>query len=451
MRIFPPALVIGEREGFTPDKDIFNRADFGAGLTHLVGAVSDPLVIALDGKWGTGKTTFLAMWAGELRNAGFPVVRFDAFEHDYMDDAFTAIAGEIIALAQELRVADTPAGRKFLEKAVGAGRVLLRTSLKLGIKIGTLNALEASDISDVAAEFSDEAAELVDKHVGELLTTHKKQQETLDAFRQALSDLPTLLATSAESEDQEGPPKPLIFIIDELDRCKPLFALEILERIKHFFQVPGVHFVLGAHIGQLRNSVSVAYGSGIDNHMYLQKFIQLTFVLSEHASHEHERVINKYMAFLARALDFTGANSDSVKYGIQVIREVADKKQYSLRTIERIMTTFSLALAVTPQNRFQAPAILGGLCVMKVTAPDLFAKAKNGSLTIDEAADALGLDLSGDPADQEWTTKWFRFALEKEPPPEIAERMRQSLFDYHMGRESIVPIIANTVIDRLKP
>ncbi len=64
MHIFPRALQIGDTEGFTVEKDIFGRQELGSGLTNLVGSVADPMVIAIDGQWGTGKTTFLKMWAG---------------------------------------------------------------------------------------------------------------------------------------------------------------------------------------------------------------------------------------------------------------------------------------------------------------------------------------------------------------------------------------------------
>ena len=67
MRLFPPTLEIGEKEGFTKEKDIFGRSTTGKGLTNIVCQVTDPLVIAIDNEWGTGKTTFLKMWAGELR------------------------------------------------------------------------------------------------------------------------------------------------------------------------------------------------------------------------------------------------------------------------------------------------------------------------------------------------------------------------------------------------
>src|SRR5262245_21374497 len=103
MHLFLPPLKIGDTEGFTKENDTFGREHLGKGLTNLVTSVADPLVIAVDGQWGSGKTTFLKMWAGELRKAGFGVVYFDAFENDYAEDAFTAIASELISLAQEKR------------------------------------------------------------------------------------------------------------------------------------------------------------------------------------------------------------------------------------------------------------------------------------------------------------------------------------------------------------
>ena len=100
MRIIEPELEIGDLDGFKPELDIFKRARVGEGMTHLVATVDHPMVLALDADWGSGKTVFLKMWAGELRKQGFPVVYFDAYANDFFEDAFLAIAGEILALAK---------------------------------------------------------------------------------------------------------------------------------------------------------------------------------------------------------------------------------------------------------------------------------------------------------------------------------------------------------------
>ena len=98
MRIFAPDLVIGDLDKLEPEHDLFKRADLGEGLTRLVKSVQDPMVIAVDADWGAGKTVFLKMWAGELRKAGIPVVYFDAFANDYVDDALSIRSGIGLAL-----------------------------------------------------------------------------------------------------------------------------------------------------------------------------------------------------------------------------------------------------------------------------------------------------------------------------------------------------------------
>ena len=124
MHIFQPQLEIGDEEGFSTEKDIFNLKEFGQSLMDLNERVEDPLVIALDGPWGSGKSTFIKMWLGLLRQNNFPVIYFDAFVNDHIEDAFTAIAGEVIALADEN---DAEGNTSFKDKAVNASKVLLKS------------------------------------------------------------------------------------------------------------------------------------------------------------------------------------------------------------------------------------------------------------------------------------------------------------------------------------
>jgi KAP-like P-loop domain-containing protein len=143
--------------------------------------------------------------------------------------------------------------------------------------------------------------------------------------------------------------------------------------MKHFFAVPKVHFVLGANLDQLRNSISVAYGSTIDAQMYLQKFIQLTMFLVDQGQYHHERVTTKFLNHLIRVLEFKQEHIELVQEAAAVFRHAAEHRNLSLRAIEQMMT-------YKPQNALCPGCILGGLCVMRVTSPELFAKAKAGTL-----------------------------------------------------------------------
>ncbi|XSG82671.1 MAG: KAP family P-loop NTPase fold protein [Methyloligella sp. ZOD6] len=450
MRLFPPPIEIGDEEGFTAEKDIFGRARIGAGLTHLLSAASDPIVVGVDGQWGSGKTIFLKMWAGELRKAGYPVVYFDAFENDYLEDAFLALASQIINLAQDKKKQATPKGRKFINSAVKAGKILMRSGVKVGVKGATAGLVSVIDLEEIASDIASEASSLADKHVGQLLTKQKQQKDAIQGFRDALSELPSLLSERPKSNDKQQTPKPLIFIIDELDRCRPSFALELLERIKHFFSVENVHFVLGVHLGQLTNSVVIAYGPNIDARTYLQKFIQLTLPLVDRQRLKHEKTPAKYLEYLRSSMEFKHEDRNIVDHSIELILHVEEHIDLSLRSIERIMSNLVIALAYTPRNTLRVPPIIAGLCILKVTEPHLFNLAKQGRLTYPQVRDALIIDgKTENRAIRDWLARWWKFCTNE--PTEGAEDLAKSLWQYNIEATEIIPHTAHAVIDRLQP
>ena len=161
MRLAPPRLEIGDRDGFD-GTDIFCYEKFGRNLASLVESLEGSSVVALDGGWGSGKTVFAKQWAGLLRNCGSAVIYFDAFAADSGDDPLFDIASQLFAAAKEGRVR-----KDFGEKAVAVFKVLamrvpaaaLRLTVGGGLGeeiVGTLaDAQEAgtSDGGDVSAAF----------------------------------------------------------------------------------------------------------------------------------------------------------------------------------------------------------------------------------------------------------------------------------------------------------
>ena len=455
MRLFPPVLEIGEEEGFTNEKDIFGRKTMGNGLTNIISKVSDPLVIAVDSEWGSGKTTFLKMWAGELRKQKIPVIFFDAFQHDYVEDAFTAIAGEMISLATEKKKQNEPTTKRFVKSSVGAAKIILRSGLKIGVKLATAGALDAADIGEIGSDVAKEASDLEDKYVGELVTKQKQEKDTIQAFRNALELLPSFLATMKdESHDDSKPTSPLIIIVDELDRCRPDFALQILERIKHFFSVPSVHFVLGVHIGQLRNSVSAVYGSGIDAAKYLQKFINLTLHLTESSAEPHRRTTTVYIDYLMNEMMPERQLETSFAFFKEYLRHLAHGTGLSLRAIEKIMTTLSISLSYRPRNIFSSDPILIGLCALKIVNPDLYASAKSGAKIFEEAKGSLAFTIAPDDREKyavEHMIKVWRYFSDPavaDDDPEFRGFGNQ-LWNFNLERSNVVGFVARNIVDRL--
>lgn len=113
MRIIAKKMEISPEEGFA--QDLFGRGTFGKALTNLITQTSDGLVISLDAKWGEGKTTFVKMWQGMLRERNIPSIYIDAFRDDYSSDAFLNLSSHISDYADDNIEKDQ--AKDFREKA----------------------------------------------------------------------------------------------------------------------------------------------------------------------------------------------------------------------------------------------------------------------------------------------------------------------------------------------
>ncbi|MGY6568508.1 MAG: P-loop NTPase fold protein [Salinarimonas sp.] len=98
MKLFPPQSEPALYEEGFGDLDLLGRRAIGQTLSELLERVEDPIVIAVDGPWGSGKTHFLKRWVGahHLENDGTAItVYFDAFANDYLDDPLIGLTGAI--------------------------------------------------------------------------------------------------------------------------------------------------------------------------------------------------------------------------------------------------------------------------------------------------------------------------------------------------------------------
>ena len=271
MKLFPedPIFSIGEvgfdgKDANERPYDVLGRKPLGQKLTDLVERINQPLVIALDGGWGSGKSHFLKLWAGAHRlelGGTAEVIYFDAFEHDYLDDPLVSLVSRLTS-----QKAAGSFGKTALTKLKKAAYPLARLALRVTAAIATTGATEvATAVIDPAIQTLGKAAE---QSIDNFWKIEAGRIATMQAFRDALADLtkPTIAT---------DPPRKIVFIVDELDRCRPDYALTLLEIIKHFFAVPNVHFVLGANLVALENSVKARYGAEINATEYLTKFVQL--------------------------------------------------------------------------------------------------------------------------------------------------------------------------------
>ncbi|PCH68550.1 MAG: hypothetical protein COC12_09880 [Rhodobacteraceae bacterium] len=315
------------KDGFD-GHDKLGRKKTGATLSELVEKVQDPLVIALDGAWGCGKSFFLKCWVGEhLKREGntAQTIYFDAFVHDFLDDPIIALTGVIAERLEESE--DTPA-KSAWRKARQAAPALARAILRVGVSVGTAGIVtNAGDIIDAA---TDTIGDELQGAVADFWKKEEGKRAAMETFRDALVEL------TAPDGDRK-PTRKLIVVVDELDRCRPDYALSLLEIIKHFFNVDGVHFVLGVNLDELENSVRARYGDRTDARKYLQKFITLTMVLSMdgNASGGNIKELTKYLETVVASMEID-QNTVNELQGFLTLPNISAKA--TIRDVQRVLT-----------------------------------------------------------------------------------------------------------------
>lgn len=212
-------------------------------------------VLALGGEWGSGKTTFVKMWRQHLNNREFKTLYFNAWASDYTEDPLIALIAELSELS-----ADNGTINKIAAGAVRITASVLKSTLKGVLKKAT--GIDADVISDAIDESIDIGKKYLDKF--------EEQKTTLEEFKE---NLRKYIAENAGEN-------PIVFFVDELDRCNPHYAVAVLERIKHLFEIPNIVFVLAVNKKELSNAIQGYYGSSkIDSDEYLRRFIDIDFIL----------------------------------------------------------------------------------------------------------------------------------------------------------------------------
>lgn len=440
MKLVTPPLVVKDSDGFR--NDVLQRQQFGDALSNLVTRSTDELVISLDGKWGEGKTTFVKMWQGLLKEKGIPSIYIDAFQNDYTEDAFISIASAITSYVDQHSV-EAQKSSEFKDKAKKVGVRLLSWTAKIGIKAATLGVIKESDIDalseigeDVAADTSETIADLVK----ERLSAHGKEADLIRSFRGSLSDLPATLMDNSSGR--------LVIVIDELDRCKPSFAVEVLEKIKHLFSVKNVVFVLVMHKQQLEEAIRSVYGSNIDAHTYLQKFINIETFIPKRVSDRYSNDIELYIKKLLQLHEITTWGDD--RNIVDCLIPLAQHFNLSLRQLEKVFTNLAIIYSTSGENHLRLVPIIVFIAVVKVVNPNVFGNLLLGKISFSSLCEQIGLpginEEEGGNRKLFWLMSWIRFSMLTEleyqglDANDPIKRFQQSLWEYSVDRERLRPI-----------
>lgn len=236
---------------------LFDRKRYSDILQNLINNYSDGFVLSINNSWGTGKTTFIKMFDQDIKNNDFETIYFNAWENDFETDPLVSIIGELKSLKSGL---DTN-----FEKVVANGAKLLLTTSTSFLKYRA-SKIFGEDVLNIFENLIEKSQEIAEDEINNF----SERKKTINEFKKSLHNY----ITSRETN------KPIVFIIDELDRCKSDYAVNFLENIKHFFSLSGFVFILSIDKIQLSGAIKGYYGSeSIDTDEYLKKIIDIELSL----------------------------------------------------------------------------------------------------------------------------------------------------------------------------
>lgn len=296
------------------EKNVTGRNNSIYYLLRFLNSQDDSWSIAINCSWGSGKTFFVKQCKlmidslnvtksdeqidpklttalnilcnknsnnqEAISQRPFRTAYYDAWAHDSDTDPIISI---LQCLSNSLR------GAKAREQ--------LNNALKLGMAI--LNATTWVDLSTLQ--------DLIESKNNDLEALKEKFNSTLSKLAPAHGKL-------------------LIFV-DELDRCKPTYAVKLLERIKHYFSNQNVSFIFSVDLDQLQHTIKHYYGSNFAGYEYLDRFFDLVINLPEPD-------MDKYFANTKDILKVAELfNNDTHNYYQDFCGELINHFSFSLRQL----------------------------------------------------------------------------------------------------------------------
>lgn len=308
-------------------RDEFRRVKVAERVIQLLTAPIDVSPMVIDGDWGTGKTEFCHKLINKFQEEyeNYRLLYVDAFQADHADNPLLTVLSGVLGLLPEGAQKST-----LRKKAMPVVRFAAATVGKA--VVSHVLKQSADDLAEGLEDSLQGAADqAIDASVKALLKDHEEAQKNLQALK-----------TTLESIAKEAP---IVIFIDELDRCRPDFAVQMLEVIKHTFNVEGLQFVLVTNTRQLKAAINHRYGHQVNAQRYLDKFLKFSFKLPDfvvgHRGHEDDRLLVavEHFSLLLRnseSLQETdlAAQKDGV-YGFS--RSLVQQNNLSLREVETLV------------------------------------------------------------------------------------------------------------------
>ena len=283
----------------------------------------ESLAISIDAGWGFGKSFFLDRLAERLKEDNQLVVRFNAWETDLSNDAFISFADSLFTqLAQYLIDSSI-----FFEKADLA--MIAFGSMMLDKFVSGLPVI--GKVKEIITGTRDKYKDLVDHRGSYFIKDSENSKSGLELVKEKVEESLEEFFAKLKPEYQD---KRVIILIDELDRCRPDYSVQVLERVKHLFKDSRLSFVFAINKEELEKSITQTYGL-INVPVYFEKIFTFSFRLPDID-------IDSFLEF-----DIPGIGEDNKRvYFNLLVRMVKDSSGISLRQVERIFNYFEAVCGI---------------------------------------------------------------------------------------------------------
>ncbi|MDZ7893253.1 MAG: P-loop NTPase fold protein [Rhodoferax sp.] len=397
-----------EEKAKTPlwDRDAFDRKPYADFLTQYlkertkanVDGELRPFCIALDAEWGSGKTYFIQNWSSDLRKEGaHPTFVFDAWEFDssseptiaFMSAFKGALDAEIakLSLVDQLQDRAKNAVREGV-KALGSAVLPLTKAVFKGAinkalpgvledvskSLGDGNlAIDDLDLDELSGNSINGAKAALDKYFEVALKQPTDRKKLIETFKKQIESTLLLL------QNEGGRELPFFVFIDELDRCRPTFAVSLMEELKHIFNVPGMCFVVSTNISQLSHAIGAIYGARFDGRTYLQRFFDSEWSLPSPSVYDYCIQLADEFPLLNNsnvescfpvASGFTFPCREAVPAA--VVEWVADAFNLDLRTIKKMTEMMQACISSLTGEESIYLLWLATLAAARIRSPELF-------------------------------------------------------------------------------